>query len=1133
MGPPDRPDDTSTEHFIPPTLQSVEQSATRKRTEPPPPINLVAIPGYEVLGVLGQGGMGTVYRARHVQLDRIVALKVLGHGSRADAARFRTEAEAIARLNHPNIVPIFEVGVFTETPARPAQPYFTMEFCAGGTLEQRLAGTPLSDREAASLVETLARAMQHAHERGILHRDLKPANVLVQFSISDFGFSIEGNEPASIQNRKSKIENLIPKITDFGLAKKLDDVGQTHTGAVMGTPPYMAPEQARGERDIGPAVDVYALGAILYECLTGRPPFKAATTFDTLAQVVHDEPAPPRRVNPEVDRDLETICLKCLEKDPHRRLPSAQFLADELRRYLDGRPILSRPVGLAGRAWRWARRNPVVAAASSLAVLALFGVLLLSIVFAVRERRHSNDLRQALSSTRYQLAENLLDRALVPAAHVEADERLLWLARSLQTAPADAFDLQQVIRLNLSAWHATLHELRALLPHSGAVRCLAFDPTGKLLLTGCSDGTVQVWDTQTGEPAGKPVSLGKAVLAIAFDEQGRALAAVRGENDIRVVDARSGKPVAGPFAHEDRVVAAAWSADGKLLATGSGDGTARVWDVAAGARRVSLPHETAVIAVALSPDGKTVLTGTLGRKAQVWDTATAKPIGPALDHPQQVSAVAFAPGGKIVTGCSDNSARLWDVKTGKLVGNPIRHRATAGTVWSVAVSPDGERLLTAGDDGTARVWDLASGDSLGQSLAHQDEVRAVAFSRDGRLVATGGYDKMARLWRPTPRAFIGPMPHAGPVLNGAISPDGKLIATASADNSAKLWHAATGQPAGPPPLRHDDHVHAAVFHPDGRKLLTASADRTARLWNVRTGTPIEPALAHKESVYDAVFSPDGKLVATASADQTAALWDSATGKRLIVFPHDAEVLTVAFHPHEPLLITGCEDGKARLWDTRLAEGPITPKATFPHDGPVRYLVFRPDGRKVATASDDRSARLWDIYDPSRAPILLTHLQALRTLAFDDEGTRIATGSDDHTARIWDAFTGAPLARPLEHRRVVLHVAFDPGGGLLASASEDRTARLHDTRLGRPIGPPLPHQGSVTTVIFHPSGRLLLSCSRDGKARMWSIPPSMSGDPDEILPWTERVTGKKLDAVGAVRFLDVPAWQRRRQEANEP
>jgi serine/threonine protein kinase len=485
MSPPDRPDDPSTEHFIAPTLRPDDPSFTVLPDELPPRRELIAVPGYEILDLLGQGGMGTVYRARHIQLDRIVALKVLGEGTRADPARFRTEAEAVARLQHANIIPIYEVGVFGGTEGRPARPYFTMEYCAGGSLDHRLAGTPLSGREAAALIETLARAMQAAHDARIIHRDLKPANVL----IADCGLRIaDSPDQSAIRNPQSAIF----KITDFGLAKKLDEVGQTHTGAVMGTPPYMAPEQARGDKGLGPAVDIYALGAILYECLTGRPPFKAATTFDTLQQVVANEPAPPRRVNPRVDRDLETICLKCLEKDPRRRLPSAQFLADELRRYLDGRPILSRPVGPAGRLWRWARRNPVVAAASSLAMLALMGVLLLSIAFALRERRHSDDLRQALSGTRYQLAENHLDRALLPAAHVEADERLLWLARSLQAAPADAADLQQVIRLNLAAWHGALNELRAPLPHAAIVRCLAFDPSGKLLLTGCLDGTAQL-----------------------------------------------------------------------------------------------------------------------------------------------------------------------------------------------------------------------------------------------------------------------------------------------------------------------------------------------------------------------------------------------------------------------------------------------------------------------------------------------------------------------------------------------------------------------------------------------------------------------------------------------------------------
>jgi serine/threonine-protein kinase len=320
--------------------------------------------GYELLAELGRGGMGVVYQARQKGLERVVALKMIlggSHAGREEIARFRTEAEAIARLKHPNIVQIYEIG------ERGGLPYFSLEFCSGGSLAKKLRGKPLPPREAALIVEALARGMQAAHDRGILHRDLKPANVLLA-------------------------EDGTPKITDFGLAKKLDDEGQgrTRTGVVMGTPSYMAPEQAEGKKDIGPLADVYALGAILYECLTGRPPFQSATTLDTIMQVVSEEPVPPRRLNSRVPRDLEVICLKCLHKAPQGRYADAAGLADDLRRHLEGDPIRARPPDIFVRTWKAARKRPTYA---------LFAVLLAgSVVYGmydyIRMNRFLNSLRE-------------------------------------------------------------------------------------------------------------------------------------------------------------------------------------------------------------------------------------------------------------------------------------------------------------------------------------------------------------------------------------------------------------------------------------------------------------------------------------------------------------------------------------------------------------------------------------------------------------------------------------------------------------------------------------------------------------------------------------------------------------------
>jgi tetratricopeptide (TPR) repeat protein len=389
-----------------------------------------------VLDLLGRGGMGAVYRARQVSLNRLVALKVILSGAHALAdqkARFRAEAEAVARLHHPNIVGVYEVG------ESDGCPFFSLEFVDGGSLENKLAGKPLHARTAAALVETLARAMEAAHRCGIVHRDLKPANILLAGGAD------------------TPVERCTPKITDFGLAKQLDEnMGHTKSGAILGTPYYMAPEQAAGRtKEIGPLSDVYALGIILYECLTGSPPFNAATLVEILEQVRHEEPIPPNRLQPKVPRDLETICLKCIEKQPHRRYSSAEALADDLKRFLDDEPILARRVRWWERAAKWARRRPTAAALLGVLLAVALALPVVGLQFSAQlvkrrqaEQKRLNDARAdvlelltqgqaAADSKDWNRAEDRLDQAM---EKVEAEPALDDLREKVETTQAPVKD---------------------------------------------------------------------------------------------------------------------------------------------------------------------------------------------------------------------------------------------------------------------------------------------------------------------------------------------------------------------------------------------------------------------------------------------------------------------------------------------------------------------------------------------------------------------------------------------------------------------------------------------------------------------------------------------------------------------
>jgi tetratricopeptide (TPR) repeat protein len=451
--------DSGTDVAVDDTLEAEARTPTPSIIPPPTELTVQrTISNYEVRGVLGRGGMGVVYKAWQKALNRMVALKMILASEHAGAdhlERFRKEAEAAAQLQHPNIAQIHEVG------EADGHPFMALEYVEGGTLADKLDGTPQPYRQAAQLVETLARAMQHAHERGIVHRDLKPANVLLM-AAKDSDATANGYG--------------VPKITDFGLAKRLDvDTNQTQSGAILGTPSYMAPEQATGNvRAIGPGTDVYALGAILYDLLTGRPPFKSATLLDTLEQVKSVEPVPPARLEPKVPRDLETICLKCLRKEPDKRYTSAKALADDLRHFLNGEPIAARPTPAWERAWKWSRRRPAAAALLVVSVLAGLGLLIGSWGYSAtmhaaaereaRLRRQAEDnFRHALDAVDEMLTEvGAVDLADVPQME-EVRAKLLHRAQDLfQKFPPDQ-STDPTFRRVVARAHGRLGDIQALL----------------------------------------------------------------------------------------------------------------------------------------------------------------------------------------------------------------------------------------------------------------------------------------------------------------------------------------------------------------------------------------------------------------------------------------------------------------------------------------------------------------------------------------------------------------------------------------------------------------------------------------------------------------------------------------------
>jgi WD40 repeat protein/serine/threonine protein kinase len=1126
---------------IPPRSPATKEATVGRSTSPTddkvaaPDRKSESVPGYEILGELGRGGMGVVYKAQQVRLNRVVALKMIlagGHASEAELTRFRTEAEAVARLQHPNIVQIHEVG------DKDGLPYFSLEFCDGGTLADKLDGTPLPARDAGRLVETLARAMHAAHQQKIIHRDLKPANVLLQKHNSTGLTGSTGLGWSNLVDPVNPVQgSFIPKITDFGLAKRLDvDAGQTKTGAVMGTPSYMAPEQAQGEKkQIGPAADVYALGAILYELLTGRPPFRADTPLDTIIQVVADEPVPPSQLNRKVPRDLETICLKCLEKEPRKRYGSAQLLADDLDCFLKDVPIQARPVGRVERFWRWCRRNRGLAAASGLAATALVAGTIISLVFAIEAIRVADDLREehkrtqaALDDADTRLAEQYLARGLA-ACSKDHDPGLgmLWLSRALQTVPPSQKDLAETISTNLSAWGRELHPLRATLRHSREIRAVAFSPDGKTLATASLDMTARLWSSATGQPLARPLQHQGPVRAVAFSPDGKILATA-GRETARLWLSATGRPLGAPLQHQNEVVGVAFSPDSNTIATASLDRTARLWSSTTGQPLgPPLQHQIAVRAVAFNPDGTTIATASDDGTARLWSSATGRQIGPALQHQKNaVVAVAFNPDGKMVaTASRDKTAQLWSSATGQPIGPPLQHQ---NSVVAVAFSPDGKTIATASDDKTARLWSSATGQPLGPPLQHQNVVMAVAFSPDGKTIATASGDNTARLWSSGTGQPLGlPLQHQKGAVAVAFSPGGKTIATASGDNTVRLWSSATGQPLGPP-LQHQNLVVAVAFSPDGKTIATASWDKTARLWSSATGQSLGPPLHHQGWVTAVAFSPDGKMVATASTDNTARLWSSATGQPLgPPLQHQNAVAGVAFSSDGKIVATASWDKTARLWSSATGQ-PLGPP--LQHQNLVVAVAFSPDGKAIATASDDKTARLWSSATGQPLGPPLQHQDRVVAVAFGRDGKTVATASEDKTARLWSSATGQPLGPPLQHQGWVKAVAFSPDGKTIVTASDDRTARLWSSATGQPLGPPLQHRLNVLRVAFSADGKSIASVSgADTTVRVWEVPSPPDVDPGRFDLWTQVATGNELDAQGGLALLAAPLWEERRRK----
>ncbi len=698
-------------------------------------------PGYEIQDELGRGGMGVVYKALHLALNRPVALKMVRSGVRASAVellRFKAEGETVARLNHPNVVQVHEVGVHA------GSPYLVLEYCGGGNLDEKLAGAPLPPRQAAEMVATLARAVHAAHAAGVVHRDLKPANVLL---------TADGT----------------PKVADFGLAKWAEaGDGMTVTGAVMGTPSYMAPEQASGDtKSIDRRADVYALGAILYACLTGRPPFKGATPLDTLDQVRSHEPASVRSLQPGTPRDLETVCLKCLQKSIGKRYPSAAALADDLDRFLSGNVIQARPVGSRERAWRWCRRNPAVASllASVLAVsLAGTAASLWSASVANDRRAEAEKAKgEAVQGKREADAARLAalsEKAAADAARRSAQQataaaedsrgtalaakrRAEWSAYTSQislgqrewevgNAPA-AFQILEATNPDLRGWEYTYLEQQHVRDRlwtktqwsrgvAAAVVDLAVSPKGDRLAT-ADNQNLSIWDAKDGRLIHSVPAQFQGLNCLAFSPDGNSVLtgdgdSARGDNlfstpgQIQIWDAHTGKLTTQLPRLPGTVRRIAFHPSQKHVVVACGDGRIYWVDYPSGvvARSLETGHGF-YLTVAMSADGKFVASAGLRGTVTIHDesngavVSTLTPANETRLGRENFTALSFSPDGTMLLGTRTGPV-VWELPSGRVLWSSTD---SAATIVRSAWTADSSSLLTASEDRTVSVWEPRSG----------------------------------------------------------------------------------------------------------------------------------------------------------------------------------------------------------------------------------------------------------------------------------------------------------------------------------------------------------------------------------------------------------------------------------------
>lgn len=954
---------------------------------------------------VGSGGMGVVYRAKDTQLGRTVALKrIHSYGHNVDRKRnLVREANATCRLQHPNVVQIFEFGETDEGP------FLVMEWIEGVTLAHLTDMRVMAGDEAARLLLKLALAVQFAHNANVVHRDIKPTNIL-----------LTGEDE--------------PKIVDFGLAKILsandaDSVvasSQTQTGAMIGTPAYMAPEQVTGI-DVTASVDIYALGAVLFEILVGRPPFQGATTLETLQLICDTEPPIPSQLQPNIPVDLETICLKCLRKEPAQRYPSAQLLADDLQRFLERRPIKARRVGQVERLLKWTNRNPVI---SALLAIILF-VTIAGLCGVTWQWREAERGRLAESIARKQTEKSLYFQKIALAQGALEDRDYLRAREILGSSDPQHHNWEWKYLDRLSRAHRQMKRT-----HKSDVRKIVFSPDGQRIITASSGLSAE----------------GKRV---------------EGTDEVIVFEAVTGKVIGqitdfGGFISDVDV-----SPDGNLIAVASqrylGDGPTEMlslWDTQSLEKAASLPFTQSIECLCFTHDGTSILTAT-NNVLLIWDLATKqrREVGHTANrHKQFITDIASSPNRtQVATSSRDGTVKVWELPSGQL----LRTFHVGSDTRNVTYNPDGTQLVAGGYQGLLTTWDLTQDPPYQiqtQPFESDLAIMGAAFSADGLRMAIAYEDgTMQVLDARTRRQEFVFKRNAGSATCIDLSPDGRTL-VAGSNTELQTW-----QLLDDAQLHFEwDYSHATdlLGHPDGihgflatrwRKGTSQLSDDefVVLLRHLGTGKRVRSFVGHQSPITRISLGSSGDQLATSDLAGTVRIWDVATAKET----HKREFLSVVTtlgHLNSSALLIGDENGQLTIWDFRSLPIPehIRPWLTIGSSG-IADIAIQPNGHFAAVLAKD-GAVFWVDIEKRKAHLLDAGRGcAGHRIAMSVDGLKFATSHDGRMVTWQTQPDGHPIRR-LElagNRGATTSVAFNRDGSRLASVGDDRIVRIWDWESG--------------------------------------------------------------------------------------